>query len=137
MGVEESPVKILLRQGIAAVRAGRVEQAQRLLSQVLDLDADSERAWLWMSAVRHGEDRLECLKSVLAINPFNEHARPGLDALLGDSCGRFARKRSSQAKAGRGTSWRLSRTRSRADMAWSCGGHGKVPPTPRSSSHRN
>jgi len=107
MGVEESRVKILLREGIAAVRPGTVEQAQRSLSQVLDLDADSERAWLWMGAVRHGEDRLECLESVLAINPFNEHPRPGLDALLGDGRGRIARKRSSQAKAGRGTSLAL------------------------------
>jgi hypothetical protein len=82
---EQSQVELLLSQGIAAVKGGRTEEARELLLQVLDLDEDNERAWLWMSAVTDGKDRIVCLKNVLAINPRNEYARLGLEALLGET----------------------------------------------------
>jgi hypothetical protein len=85
MMADESQVELLLRQGISAVQAGRVEEARELLLQVLDLDRHNEKAWLWMSAITDDEDRVVCLKNVLAINPRNEHARLGLEALLGDT----------------------------------------------------
>jgi hypothetical protein len=81
----QSRVNLLLRRGIAAVKAGRADEARALLAQVLELDRGNEQAWLWMTAVTEGEERLSCLKTVLAINPHNEHARLGLESLLGES----------------------------------------------------
>ncbi|HUS69594.1 MAG TPA: hypothetical protein VM075_02310, partial [Anaerolineae bacterium] len=83
----ESEVQALLRQGIAAARGGRPEAARDLLSQVLDMDPENERAWLWMSGVVPDEERIVCLENVLAINPSNELARIGLESLLEKSAG--------------------------------------------------
>lgn len=79
---EESQVELLLRQGIAAVKAERVEKARELLLRVLDLDPHNEKTWLWMGAIGDDEDKIVCLKNVLAINPHNEYARLGPGALL-------------------------------------------------------
>lgn len=81
---DKSDVELLLRQGIAAVTAGRAEQARQLLSKVIELDPDNEKAWLWMSGVVTDEERVACLKEVLAVNPHNEYARLGLKALLAE-----------------------------------------------------
>jgi hypothetical protein len=68
-----------LRQGIAAARAGDVEQARELLLQVVDADEYNERAWLWLSGVVDNDaDREVCLENVLAINPDNRLAKAGL-----------------------------------------------------------
>ena len=75
----ESQAKELLRRGIAAAKAGRQEEARRLLMQVVELDDHSEQGWLWLSGVVEGaDDRRVCLENVLAINPDNAHARAGL-----------------------------------------------------------
>ncbi|MEJ2209428.1 MAG: bacterial transcriptional activator domain-containing protein [Anaerolineae bacterium] len=72
----------LLQQGIAAAKAGRKEEARRLLTQVVDLDERNEKAWLWLSGVVEStEDRQICLENVLALNPDNQHARAGLEWL--------------------------------------------------------
>jgi hypothetical protein len=72
----------LLRQGIAACKAGRRAEARELLQQVLELDERNETAWLWLSgAVVTDEDRRVCLENVLAINPNNKMASRGLQHL--------------------------------------------------------
>jgi len=81
---DKSDVELLLRQGIAAVTAGRAEQARQLLSKVIELDPDNEKAWLWMSGVVTDEERVAYLKEVLAVNPHKEYARLGLKALLAE-----------------------------------------------------
>lgn len=81
----KSEVETLLRQGMAAVRAGRQHEARELLSRVLELDPENEMGWLWMSAVVPGDDRVSCLQNVLSINPSNEPARLGLQSLLDES----------------------------------------------------
>ncbi|HFD38813.1 MAG TPA: tetratricopeptide repeat protein [Anaerolineae bacterium] len=69
----------LLRQGIAAVKAGQKEEARRLLMQVVELDEHNEQGWLWLSGVVETiEDRRICLENVLTINPDNAHAQTGL-----------------------------------------------------------
>ncbi len=76
---ESAHVAELLRQGIAAVKAGRKEEARRLLMQVVELDEQNEQAWLWLSGVVETvEDRRICLENVLTINPNNAHAQAGL-----------------------------------------------------------
>jgi hypothetical protein len=79
---EQADVATLLRQGISSAKAGRAQEARDLLSQVLDLDPENEKAWLWMSSVVPDDDRIVCLRNVIAINPSSELARLGLESLL-------------------------------------------------------
>lgn len=72
----------LLRSGIAAAKAGRKQEARRILVQVTELDERNEQAWLWLSGlVATLEERRICLENVLSINPNNSHARHGLNWL--------------------------------------------------------
>ncbi|HET91500.1 MAG TPA: hypothetical protein ENN99_12310 [Chloroflexi bacterium] len=79
----------LVQQGVAAVKAGNMVAARQLLGRAVRIDSQNEQAWLWLSAaVETDQDRLFCLENVLMINPENEHARRGRDALrekLGDA----------------------------------------------------
>jgi tetratricopeptide (TPR) repeat protein len=69
----------LLRQGIAAARAGEKGQARDLLLQVIARDEEVEAAWLWLSGVvDEPEERQICLENVLTLNPHNVAARNGL-----------------------------------------------------------
>ena len=71
-----------LQTAIAAVHSGDKETAQRLLAQVIRDDPQNATAWLWMSSVTDSdEDRRHCLEQVLTINPHNETAQRGLEAL--------------------------------------------------------
>jgi len=72
-------VSRILREGIAAARAGDKEQARRLLLEVTERDERNEEAWLWLSGVVDDPEEMRiCLENVLAINPANERARRGL-----------------------------------------------------------
>jgi len=72
----------LLRQGIAALKAGQKAEACRLLKQVVQQDKNSETAWLWLSgAVDTDRERIHCLRETLRINPNNQHAQRGLEQL--------------------------------------------------------
>ncbi len=80
-----SEAERLLRQGIQAVKDGRSQDALKLLSRAITLEPENEKAWLWISAVLPEEERIECLKRVVAINPQNELASKGLELLLADT----------------------------------------------------
>jgi tetratricopeptide (TPR) repeat protein len=92
-------VEALLSQGVAAAKAGKEDEARDLLSQVLDLDPENERAWLWMSGLVPNEEKIVCLQNVLEINPSNEFALIGLESLLGKS-GRAEEQESAVGKPG-------------------------------------
>ena len=80
MGQEQA--KQLLQRGIAAARSGRPDIAREALQQSIRLDPYNEMAWLWLSSVaRDDNERLFCLKQLLAINPQNEFALKGLRTL--------------------------------------------------------
>ncbi|TET54820.1 MAG: hypothetical protein E3J64_01300 [Anaerolineales bacterium] len=71
-----------LEAGVAAAKAGQAAQARCALLDVLELDRQSEQAWLWLSSVvALPEQRRSCLESALRINPASEHARAGLAIL--------------------------------------------------------
>ena len=73
----------LLRQGIAAAKAGQNRQARDLLLQVVGRDEINEQAWLWLSSVVESpDDRRLCLENVVAINPDNVHAQAGLRRMV-------------------------------------------------------
>ncbi len=72
----------IVQEGIAAIKAGRKDEAKRLLNKAVDLDERNEQAWLWLSAcVETLEEQQICLENVLSINPANTKARKGLEAL--------------------------------------------------------
>ena len=72
----------LLKQAVAAARAGRKAEARQLLEHILQANPRHEQAWLWMGAVVETDaERVECLQQVLAINPDNAAAREGLAQL--------------------------------------------------------
>jgi len=72
----------MLANGIAAVKAGKMEKAQEWLVTLLQIDRYNEQAWLWLSgAADNDQDRLECLQEVLKIDPNHAFAQRGLAAL--------------------------------------------------------
>jgi hypothetical protein len=75
-------VEGMVREGVNAFKAGRVDEARALLSKAVELDPYNEQGWLWLSgAVSSADDQRTCLENVLAINPNNARARNGLDFL--------------------------------------------------------
>jgi len=72
----------MLNHGIAAVKAGKMQEAQDWLVALLQIDRYNEQGWLWLSgAADNDQDRLECIQEVLKINPDNVFAQRGLAAL--------------------------------------------------------
>lgn len=73
----------LLRDGIAAARAGDKTRTRSLLRQVTELEPTNELAWLWLANTADDpRETLACIRKVLEINPSNEYAASGLaDAL--------------------------------------------------------
>lgn len=69
----------LLREGIAAAKAGQRERARDLLMRVVEQDEENALAWLWLSDVADSLDDQEiCLENVLTLDPDNDVARQGL-----------------------------------------------------------
>ena len=74
--------KQMLQQGIAAAKAGQKPQAFEILQRVVKLDPQNETAWLWLSSVaRSQQERVFCLRQLYSVNPNNELAIKGLQAL--------------------------------------------------------
>ncbi|MCP4416328.1 MAG: hypothetical protein GY805_06885 [Chloroflexi bacterium] len=77
----------LLRQGVAATKAGDMDEAFFYLSWVLRTNANEKqqaKAWLWLSQVYDDlADKRHCLEQVLAFNPTHGVARRGLALLDG------------------------------------------------------
>ncbi|MFL5243935.1 MAG: response regulator [Gemmataceae bacterium] len=69
----------LLRDGIAAAKAGDKALTRRLLREAVDLEPQNEVAWLWLAGVAESaQGALADLERVIAINPNNERAQEGL-----------------------------------------------------------
>lgn len=72
----------LLREGIRAAKSGQIEKARQILKRVIEREPRNAMAWLWLSGVLEtDEQRIACLENVLAINPANQAAQRGLQAL--------------------------------------------------------
>jgi twitching motility two-component system response regulator PilG len=72
----------LVRNGIAAARAGDTAGARVALRQAVTLDPGIETGWLWLAGVT--DDPAEAighLERVLQLNPKNETARTGIEQL--------------------------------------------------------
>jgi twitching motility two-component system response regulator PilG len=69
----------LLKDGIAAAKAGDKPRALGMLREVVDMEPRNELAWLWLGGVAETpHDAVEALEQVLLINPANERAKAGL-----------------------------------------------------------
>lgn len=72
----------LIQQGASAFKAGDKEAARKLLITAVKQNPDSERAWGWMYNVCiTDKERIQCLKQMLRVNPYNEKAKHLLDKL--------------------------------------------------------
>ncbi|HDD25451.1 MAG TPA: tetratricopeptide repeat protein [Chloroflexi bacterium] len=68
-----------LREGIAAAKAGRTQEAQDLLTRAVEADETNVSAWLWLSGVTQDLDERELyLQNVLSLDPDNVAAQHGL-----------------------------------------------------------
>jgi tetratricopeptide (TPR) repeat protein len=70
----------LYLQAMNDIQAGRHEEAQGLLAQVLQANPRNELAWLALALIVPEMDQaIECLNRVLALNPHHEQALKYLD----------------------------------------------------------
>lgn len=71
-----------LQRAIELIKSGDKQTGRQLLVEILKAEPTNEIAWLWMSnVVATDEQRYDCLRQVLAINPNNQVARKGLEKL--------------------------------------------------------
>jgi hypothetical protein len=91
--VDHDDIQNLIREGVAAARAGDLAEARELFQQVTEADPDNERGWLWLATVTNDptEKRIY-IENVLQINPDNDRAQQILFQLESE-------KREQQAKA--------------------------------------
>lgn len=72
----------LMRQGIAAARAGDKQAARAAFEQAVELDEENEKAWFWLASVLEDEaEKRLALNTVLHLNPENERARKALELI--------------------------------------------------------
>jgi tetratricopeptide (TPR) repeat protein len=63
----------LIQQGANALKSGDRETARKLLISAVKQSPNNERAWGWMyNACNTDQERIQCLKQILRINPNNE-----------------------------------------------------------------
>jgi len=72
-----------LRDGIAAARAKRLEEARALLQECVDAAPNNPLAWFWLAVVSPtGEGAISHLRRVLALDPSHTAAKEALAKLL-------------------------------------------------------
>ena len=72
----------ILQLGIEEARNGNREAARNLFELLTRQEPDNAQAWLWLAGVADGPDqRREALQRVMALEPENEMARKGLQAM--------------------------------------------------------
>ena len=72
----------LTQQAIAAAQIGENIEAERLLQRAIELDEENVEAWLWLARVTDDLTQKQTyFEQVLALDPYNEPARLGLERL--------------------------------------------------------
>ncbi len=72
----------ILQLGIEAARAGEKAEARELFRLVTREDPNNVQGWLWLAGVaEHRDEKRTALERVIEIDPANELARKGLNAL--------------------------------------------------------
>jgi peptide/nickel transport system permease protein len=71
-----------LEKGIQAAQAGQVESARALLARAVQETPQGAQAWLWLAAVVQDDwQKLFCLRRAIHLDPGNETATRGVEAL--------------------------------------------------------
>lgn len=71
-----------LEKAIIQIKGGNIKDGRKLLLEVLDENPREEKAWLWMyQCVSTPDQKAECLRRALAINPSNQAARSALEKI--------------------------------------------------------
>lgn len=71
-----------LEQAISQIKSGNISEGKKLLLEVINENPQEEKAWLWMyQCVSTSNQKAECLRRALAINPSNQAARAALEKL--------------------------------------------------------
>src|SRR5215211_1196292 len=71
-----------LQQAIALIKAGNKKQGGQMLADIVKSDPRNVNAWLWLSScVNTDEQRIYCLKKVLAIDSNHKVALSALSKL--------------------------------------------------------
>jgi tetratricopeptide (TPR) repeat protein len=80
--MDASQLRLLLNEGIQAIRAGEMARGRALLLKVVEADERIEPAWLWLASVlENPTDQITALENALTLNPQNEPARQRLSEL--------------------------------------------------------
>ncbi|MFQ5343429.1 MAG: tetratricopeptide repeat protein [Anaerolineae bacterium] len=70
----------LIQQAVAAAQVGDNDEAEELLRRATELNTDNAEAWLWLARVVDDlEEKQTYFQQVLALDPYNEPARLGLE----------------------------------------------------------
>ncbi|GAB1470231.1 hypothetical protein MASR2M66_11080 [Chloroflexota bacterium] len=71
-----------LELAISQIKSGNIKDGKKLLLEVLDENPREEKAWLWMyQCVSTPDQKAECLRRALEINPSNQAARAALEKI--------------------------------------------------------
>ena len=71
-----------LQQAITAIKSGDKALGRSILVRIIQQQPKNELAWLWLSACVNTDDqKRDCLKKVLEINPENQNALQALNRL--------------------------------------------------------
>jgi twitching motility two-component system response regulator PilG len=115
--VSQANALTLLRDGIAAAKAGDKGRTRNLLRQVTQLEPRNELAWLWLAGVAESpQDALNCLHRVLAINPNNGRARDGLKSVRLQAA--VAQAKAGNKVAARGMLREIAAEEPENELAW-------------------
>lgn len=72
----------ILQLGIEAAREGNKEEARNLFRLLTRQEPQNTQAWLWLAGVAENrEERQAALEQVIELEPENQMARKGLEAL--------------------------------------------------------
>jgi uncharacterized membrane protein len=98
-GGSKTVAEVLLREGIAAARAGQRDLAHDLLVRAVGKGRKNIQAWLWLSSVVDTPTAQErCLEHVLGIDPEHVAARRGLEAIRSERADHAAEARPNQER---------------------------------------
>lgn len=80
--IRKQKARELLKRANAAVIAGRGDEAYKILEELMQLDPEIEEAWLLKAYLSTShEEKLLCFEKVLSLDPNNEMAKAGIEAI--------------------------------------------------------
>ena len=79
--MSQAEIAALVEKGIAALKAGDQAGARQMLAEAVQQDPRNERGWVYLAALLPSAQAQQALERVLTLNPANQQAQRGLEAL--------------------------------------------------------